>query len=356
MATNYADFIPVSISREVLESVGERESAVMRLARVIQMPSGLTSVPVVSVAPDASFVTPAYGGRKPVSTIEWTSQRIIPEEIAVTLAIPNAFLDDAGFPVWESVRGEIAKAFARCFDSAALYGTGAPASYPAGGITAPAWAEQMAGDADPVKALNQAFAAVEDNGLEVDGVLGGPGLRGLMRGMMVGTEAQGTPGNSIYGVELATTPVWVKGAGPSFNLALVGDYDYVVVGIREDIRYDLSEDGVLTDGLGAVTVNAFQDDSTLMRAYMRVGIVVGTPLGADGNTVQKPLALAKTTAVTGLSADAFDSREPAGGTEAEERRAEGLAERDALRAEAAAAQEAREAKGTTRSRRSKAAE
>lgn len=356
MATNYADFIPVSISREVLESVGERESAVMRLARVIQMPSGLTSVPVVSVAPDASFVTPAYGGRKPVSTIEWTSQRIVPEEIAVTLAIPNAFLDDAGFPVWESVRGEIAKAFARCFDAAALYGIGAPASYPSMGITSSAWAEQLAAVADPVDALNAAFGAVEDNGLEVDGVLGGPGLRGIMRGMAIGTEAQSAPGNSIYGVELATTPVWNKGAGPNFKLALVGDYSYVVVGIREDIRYDLSEDGVLTDGAGAVTVNAFQDDSTLMRAYMRVGIVVGTPLGADGSTVQKPLALAATTAVTGMSADAFESREPAGGAEAEEARAEGLAERDALRAEAEAAQAARAEKSTgTRSRR-KAAE
>ena len=186
---------------------------------------------------------------------------------------------------------------------AALYGTGAPASYPAGGITAAAWAEQVTAQAEPIDALNAAFAAVEDNGLEVDGVLGGPGLRGIMRSMMVGTEAQGTPGNSIYGVELATTPVWAKGAGPAFKLALVGDYDYVVVGIREDIRYDLSEDGVLTDGAGAVTVNAFQDDSTLMRAYMRVGIVVGTPLGADGNTVQKPLALAQTTAATGYVAD-----------------------------------------------------
>ena len=142
----------------------------------------------------------------------------------------------------------------------------------------------------------------------------------------------------------------------------MGDYDYVVVGIREDIRYDLSEDGVLTDGAGAVTVNAFQDDSTLMRAYMRVGIVVGTPLGADGNTVQKPLALAATTAVTGLSADAYESREPAGGAEAEAAREDGLAERDALREEAAAAQAARDeaqaARGTrTRSRRSsKAAE
>jgi flagellar motor protein MotB len=113
---------------------------------------------------------------------------------------------------------------------------------------------------------------------------------------------------------------------------------------------------VLTDGAGAVTVNAFQDDSTLMRAYMRVGIVVGTPLGADGSTVQKPLALAATTAVTGLSADAYESREPAGGTEAEEARAEGLAEREALREQAAAAQAARdEAASKPRSRR-KAAE
>jgi Phage capsid family len=295
VATVYEDFIPVSVSREVLQSVGETESAVMRLARTTRMPAGLESIPVVSVAPDAAFVNPAYGGRKPITSIEWTALKIVPEEIACTLAIPNGFLTDAGFPVWDSVREEVAKAIAREFDAAALYGTGAPASFPTGGLTAPAFATQSTPTADKVEAVDEAFADVEGAGLEVDGILGGPSLRGVMRSLMMGTENVATPPSSIWGVPIATTPVWQVGVGPNFRLALVGDWDYVRVGIREDIRFDLSTDGVLTDPAGVVLVNAFQDDSTLMRCYIRVGMVVGLPLGADGVGTEKPLALAQTT-------------------------------------------------------------
>lgn len=303
MATVYADFIPVSIAREVLASVGDRESAVMRLARTIQMPAGLESVPVVSVVPQAAFVSPAYGGRKPRSTIEWTATKLIPEELAVTLAIPNAFLTDAGFPVWESVRDEITRAFAKAFDAAALFGTGAPASFPAGGLTAAAHADAVAGAADAAAAIDLAFGNIEAKGMEVDGILGGPGLNGVMRrasASLVGAwEAAPT---AFWGVPFATSTEFTAGAGPAFRLALVGGWEYVVVGIREDIRFDLSTEGVLTDGAGAIQVNAFQDDSTLMRAYMRVGLAVGKPLGPAGTTV-KPLALATTTTAFAFAAE-----------------------------------------------------
>jgi hypothetical protein len=296
MATVYADFIPVSIAREVLASVGDRESAVMRLARTIQMPAGLESVPVVSVVPQAAFVSPAYGGRKPRSTIEWTVTKLVPEELAVTLAIPNAFLTDAGFPVWESVRDEITRAIAKAFDAAALFGTGAPASFPTGGLTAAANADAVAGAADAAAAIDLAFGNIEGKGLEVDGILGGPGLNGVMRrasSSLVG--AWEAPPTAFWGVDFATTTEFTAGAGPAFRLALVGDWQYVVVGIREDIRFDLSTEGVLTDAGGAIQVNAFQDDSTLMRAYMRVGLALGKPLGPTGAAVVKPLALSTTT-------------------------------------------------------------
>jgi hypothetical protein len=164
---------------------------------------------------------------------------------------------------------------------------------------AAAQSEQIAAAADPLTALDDAFAAIEDNGLEVDGVLGGPSLLGLLRGAAVSPAelAAGAP-RTIYGVPMSTTPVWAPGAVAPFKLALVGDWEYVVVGVREDVTFDLSEDGVLSDAAGVVVVNAFQQDSTLMRCYMRVGVAVGQPVGPDGTTVQKPLALAQTTVLT----------------------------------------------------------
>jgi hypothetical protein len=76
--------------------------------------------------------------------------------------------------------------------------------------------------------------------------------------------------------------------------ALVGDWDMLLVGVREDITFDLSEDAVLQDGTGAIIANAFQDDLTAMRCYIRVGVAVGQPLGPSG--VASPFEFADWTA------------------------------------------------------------
>jgi hypothetical protein len=298
-ATNYQDLIPVTIAREVLGKI-IAGSAVMALARVVRMPAGVEKIPVLSVAPTAKFVNPTYGGRKPVSKVVWTTEQVVAEEIATVLSIPNAFLDDAGFPIWENVRPLVTDAIERCFDAAVLYGDGAPATYPAGGLVA--WAAPAPAGADGATAIDNAFTQVEGHGLEVDGILGGPALRGIYRNLAItkgwASDVAGTPEQSLFGVRFATTPVWDSGKG----YALAGDWSYVVVGVREDIRFDLSTEGVLTDDDGAVTVNAFQDDSTLMRAYMRVGVAFGKPMSADASGQVDPLALAQLGGSTGAAA------------------------------------------------------
>ena len=149
MATEWSSLIPESVARDVIAAAKD-ESAVLGLGNVIVMPSGATHVPVVSVAPSAVFG--GVGARKPTSTIEWTAETLQPEEIALTLYIPDAYLDDAGFPVWESVRSEVAKAIGKTLDAAVLYGVGAPTSYPTGGIAALAGAAQSGSSRTPASA------------------------------------------------------------------------------------------------------------------------------------------------------------------------------------------------------------
>jgi hypothetical protein len=57
------------------------------------------------LVPEASWV--AAGGRKPLTTIEWSAAKLVPQEIAAVTFIPDQFIDDAGFRIWESVRDEI---------------------------------------------------------------------------------------------------------------------------------------------------------------------------------------------------------------------------------------------------------
>jgi HK97 family phage major capsid protein len=110
------------------------ESVALSLGGSTPVPFSDTSIPVVSVEPEAKFV--AAGGRKPASSIEWSASHLVAEELATTIAIRDAFIEDAGYPVWANVKARVASALARAFDNAVLFGTGGPASYPVGGIAA----------------------------------------------------------------------------------------------------------------------------------------------------------------------------------------------------------------------------
>ena len=119
MATEWSSLIPESVAHDVIAAAAD-ESAVLALGNVVVMPSGVTNVPVVSVAPSAVFV--GVGARKRTRTIEWTAETLSSEEIALTLYIPDAYLDDAGFPVGESVRTEVAKAIGKTWGGLAPTG------------------------------------------------------------------------------------------------------------------------------------------------------------------------------------------------------------------------------------------
>jgi HK97 family phage major capsid protein len=291
LATDYANLIPRQAVAGLLE-VATRESVVLKLGNVQRMSSGLASIPVVSFLPVAGFVNPAYGGRKPATKIEWGSKVITAEEIACVAAIPNAFVDDAGFPIWEAVEAQFATAIAKALDAAVLFGTGAPASFPAGGIAGLAGAAQTGADA--LAAIDAAAAAVEASGAVPDGIAAsskiGTALRGYMRTSLA--PAEDAPGNSIYGWPVVISPVWDASKGD----ALVGDWTYLLVGLRQDITFDRSDAAVLQDGTGAIIANAFQDDLTAFRMYMRVGVAVGQPLDPSTGAAVAPFEFADWTA------------------------------------------------------------
>jgi hypothetical protein len=102
---------------------------------------------------------------------------------------------------------------------------------------------------------------------------------------------------TLFGLPVETTVHWLSTAGD----ALVGDFGMLLVGIREDVTYDLSDDGVLVDGTGAIQVSAFQDDMTLMRVHFRVAAAIAQPIGAAGSAIV-PFEFADWTAVTGRTA------------------------------------------------------
>jgi hypothetical protein len=290
VATVYENLIPRTMAREMIADL-PKQSATLQLGRRLTMPSGLTTIPVVSFMPAAGFVTPRYGGRKPATKIEWSAQNVQAEELACTLALPNAYIDDAGYPVWEQVRPQVATAIAETLDAAVFFGTGAPAAFPAGGLAGLAGSPQTAADAPA--AIDKAAGVLEAQGITPTGIVAGPAIGTALR--QAYREAMALPGEApaqmLYGWQVSGMADW----DPTKGDAIVGDFNYLLVGVVEDITFELSSEAILQDNTGAIIANAFQDNLTAMKCWMRVGIAVGQPVSRMTEVAATPFEFAKWT-------------------------------------------------------------
>jgi HK97 family phage major capsid protein len=283
--------IPTTYSNQIIQAVVQ-QSAALALGRRVPMGSGIASVPVAGAFPSASFIS--VGGRKPFTDFKLTNKTLTAEEVAAVIAIPQAYLDDSSVDLWGYARPLLAQAIAVAVDDAILWGHNNPPSYPAGGVTDPAFATAVPAGADPLESVNQAMAAVEAQGLPVSGHAADLVTKAALRGvrdatgaLLLGPQQADNPQmSSIYGV-----PVMFNLNSPDpLKDFITGDWNSLLIGVRQDITYDLSSDGVLVDDTGAVVVSAFQDDQVLMRVHARFGCVIAQPVTPRAPTGAKPFA------------------------------------------------------------------
>jgi HK97 family phage major capsid protein len=292
------DLIPTSVVTDLFDQAAT-QSVVLSLARRQPMPTAHSIVPVIQTLPATGWVN-GRGGRKPITNIEWSAIHLTPEEVAAVIAIPQAYIDDSGLPIWTAVRDRLAEAIAYSIDSAVLFGVDAPPSFPAGGVVAEA--ADAFYDADYSIAVSNAMSSVEDQGVAVTGHGADISVRGTLRllrnaqgdPIFIGNIAGGAMPTTLYGVPIAFS---ANGAFDTSVADLItGNWDMLVVGVRQDMSFDMSEDAVLTDDEGNVVANAFQDDLVVMRVHMRLGVVVGSPVTRAAGGPVYPFALVTKTA------------------------------------------------------------
>lgn len=290
MAIDASGLIPETFSTELVTAAAY-ESAALRMGRRIPMPAGATKVPILSSIPEAEFV--GVGGRKPYTDLEFGTYTLQAEEVATTTGIARAYLDDSAIPLWNAIRPELASAIARRIDGAAIFGDRAPASFPPGGLVG---GITPSPGSDAIDKVNNAMMDVEDNGVAPTGHAANLAAKGAFRGirdnsgafLMQDATTQGQLG-SLFGLPIS----WLANFGNADIDFVTGDWTKLAVGIRQDIRYEISEDGVIVDGAGKVIVSAFQDDMVLMRVYMRLGVTLLPALRVeDDGTVAKVSAFA----------------------------------------------------------------
>jgi HK97 family phage major capsid protein len=311
---DFSGVIPPEFSTQIIEEAVQA-SAVLQIANLMPMGTTISELPIPKTLPTAGFVT--VGGRKPWTDIALQTQSLHAEEVAAITAIPDAYLEDSSINLWGWVRPQIAAAIALAFDNAVLWGIGAPATYPVGGLNAVA--APIAAGTDAVDTVNNAMGAVEAQGLPVTGHAADLVVKAVLRGvrastgeLLLGTTQAGdavVP--SMYGVPIAYASF--GNVGPTVADFFTGDFRNLIVGVRQDIRYALDPSAVVADDTGKVLISGFQDNQTPLKVWARFGAAIIKPVTprvpAGANPFSKA-GLANKVTPTGDATDEPAARRP----------------------------------------------
>ena len=156
--------------------------------------------------------------------------------------------------------------------------------------------------------LNLLQGMVEEQGFAPDAYAAYPSLRTGLRGL------RATTGETLYAPALtADSPDmlwglptrWSRNGGwvPTGNggaLAIVGDWRYAILGIRQDITMKLLTESVISDAAGVVILNLAQQDAVALRVVFRAGFAIANPvtaMKASGTSAFAVLAPAGSTPV-----------------------------------------------------------
>jgi HK97 family phage major capsid protein len=307
---DFAGVIPREYSAQIIEEATQ-SSAALTLGQRLPMGTRISELPIPKTFPKADWVTaPNTGGtgRKPYADIGLQPQVITAEEVAAVIAVPEVYLDDNDINLWNFCRPRLAEAIGVAVDDAMIFGAaGTPATFPPGGVVGAAQIVTPADATDVVDAVNMAMSLVEADGLAVTGHAADLVVKGRLRGvrdetgaLLLGTEQAGTTQRpTLYGVPISYNAFTQLGvAAPDF---ITGAWQYLIIGVREDIRFKIDTSGVILGTTTALSVSAFQDNVVLMKVWARFGCAIVSPPTVRRPAGSRPFARVKLASVAPAS-------------------------------------------------------
>lgn len=299
--------IPETVVSELIKEM-PGASVMLNRARRVNMTTAKYKQPVMATLPEAFWVNGDTGLKQTTKT-GFESLTMTAEELAVIVPVPDALIADSSIPLWQEIKPLIKDALGSKVDEATLFGIDKPASWPEAVVPAATAAKNVvaAGTNANLGADVAALARkVSTGGFAVNGFASEPGLNWELIGM---TNDQGTPiyhpsmangaPGALYGYPLMET---FNGSWDATKAKLIAaDWKKFVVGIRQDVTFDLFSEGVITDADGKVVFNLMQQDSKALRVVMRVGWQVANPVTAVQRTKSKryPAGILTPAAATG---------------------------------------------------------
>lgn len=196
---------------EIINQLTTKESVALQTIPTVQMSNKKDKVPVVSTLPTAGFLA-AEGTAKPEDEVTWEGKYLQAEEIAVIIPIDDTVIADAQIDVASQVTKLVAQEFARVIDAAVFFGTGAPSSWPVGGVFGAVDATNKI-PYTGIEDYGKLFSAVEVNGNDVTDLWASREVRADLRHPIIDGQAMQAPGltiDNVYGVPLTFPLGWDK--------------------------------------------------------------------------------------------------------------------------------------------------
>lgn len=274
--TNRTDItLPADVSAEILQKTQE-ESAVMRLARQIELPGRGASIPVISADPEAAWVGETEA--KPVSNPTLGTKLMSAYKLAVIVPFSNEFRRDAA-ALYDALVQRLPLALATKFDATVI-----------GAVTKPGTNFDNFASCQTQEIGTDAYeglVAADQDIAEHGGILSGFAMSPQGKGaLLAATDGNGRPlfVNSVAEGAIPMilgAPVYVnKGCYDADDdvVGIAGDWSQAMYGTVEGVKIDYSSDATLVTGESGseTTISLFQQNMFAVRAEIELGFRADT--------------------------------------------------------------------------------
>lgn len=286
--------LPQVVSRAVIQGAVEKSIA-LQMMRNVPMPARSQRMPALALLPEAQWQHGASQQAKDIApkkttTTQWKNIEMFAEEMAITVPIPDAYIDDVGLDLFAEIQPRLSEAFAKKLDEAVFFGEDTP------------WV-----NADAASVYKRAVAAGNTQTIgtadDIAGDITALGLKLALQGypltdfvtevgfnwkLAAERTSQGLspygPGsgvdalpNSLFGVPKVEVRNGSWDSGRAHVLA--GNFhEYCMIGIRQDITFKMFDQGVISDNTGAVQYNSLSQDLKILRCVARFAYASVAPI------------------------------------------------------------------------------
>ena len=265
--TNRTDIqLPADVSSEIWSKTIE-SSAVMRLARRINMPGNGITIPVITSDPTASWVEETAA--KPVSNPEVSKKNLKPYKLAVIVPFSNEFRRDVK-SLYDALVSRLPNVLGMKFDETVFFGNAPGSDFD----TLASVTTQSIGS-DAYAGIVAAYADIANHYGNANGIALSPAGKAVLLNSvdqlghpLFNSFASGGIGN-ILGASVYDTRAAYKSGTPNI-VGIIGDWTKAVYGTVEGVQVDISKEATLDLGSGN-TINLFQQNMFAVRAEIEVG-------------------------------------------------------------------------------------